>query len=63
MKQKYISPQTVSHTLAPVLPLAASRFESNASGDQTITPDSNEPAPSEFTSRRGSVWDDEEDDF
>jgi len=63
MKKDYMSPQTVSYTLAPVLPLAASKFSTETPGDQTITPDPTEPAPGEFTTRRRSQWDEEDDLF
>jgi hypothetical protein len=61
MKKVYISPQTVSHVVTPVMPLAASKFDSTATGPQSVTP-SNETV-SEFTSRRGSVWGDDDNDF
>ena len=60
MKKKYISPQTISHTLAPVLPIAGSKLDATAPGPQKVTV--TEEEVSEFTSRRRDVWEDEEDE-
>jgi hypothetical protein len=61
MKKKYISPQTVSHVLAPMLPIAGSKLDPNASGQQRITV--TEQEVDEFTSRRRrDMWEDEEDE-
>jgi len=60
MKKKYISPQTFCHVLASVLPIAGSSLNPNATDPQTITVTNEEV--DEFTSRRKSVWDDEEEE-
>lgn len=63
MKKIYVLPSCsiVDITLSSLI--AASQFDSTASGDQTIKPDENEPEPGEFTSRRRNVWSEEEEDF
>lgn len=57
MKKEYISPQTDIDIMAPVMPLAASTLDSNATSAQTISV--SEEEVSEFTSRRRDVWEDE----
>ena len=60
MKKKYISPQTASHVLATVLPLATSKFDTSADSQDIIL---TEDEVNEFTSRRRrDIWADETDD-
>ena len=62
MNKKYVSPGTLIVDVE--LPkLMGNSLSSTVNGDQTITPDENEPAPDEFTSRRRNMWDDEEEEF
>ena len=61
MKKKYVSPGTLIVNVK--LPkLMGNSLNPNATGNQKITPDASEPSPEEFTSRRKSVWDDEEEE-
>ena len=63
MKKIYVSPGTLIVDVE--LPkLMSNSLDPTKTGNQSITPDASEPSPGEFTSRRKSVWDDdEEDDF
>lgn len=62
MNKKYVSPGTLIVDVE--LPkLMGNSLSSTVNGDQTITPDENEPAPDEFTSRRRNMWDDDEEEF
>ena len=62
MKKEYISPSS-SIIDIKLSPLMTNSLDPNATGSQTITPDDNEESPSEFTSRRRSEWDEEEEDY
>lgn len=60
MKKKYILPDCsiVNITLTAIM---VNSLDPTKSGDQIITPDDTEPSPDEFTSRRHSQWDDEDE--
>lgn len=62
MNKKYVSP-SINICEVQLTPMCNTSLSSTLTGDQSIIPDANEPAPSEFTSRRhNDVWADEEED-
>lgn len=61
MKKKYVSPGTLIVNVK--LPkLMVNSLDPTKTGSQSITPDASVDSPEEFTSRRKSVWDDEEEE-
>ena len=62
MKKKYVSPSSFICDVE-LHSIICNSLDPNASGNQNITPDPNEPAPDEFTSRRNEWDDEEEEDF
>ena len=61
MKKKYVSPSSFICNIE-LHSIMAGSLDPNNDGNQTVTPDDKEPAPGEFTSRRRSSWDDEDEE-
>ncbi len=60
MKKKYIPLECIEIDDMPAPVLLSVSFDPTKTGDQTITPDGDEPAPGSFTGRSGWFDEDEE---
>ena len=61
MKKKYVSPSSFICDIE-LHSIMAGSLDPSKTGDQKVTPDDQEPAPGEFTSRRRSSWDDDDEE-